>query len=526
VTERGKARALRRGGAVPGEGVAEQGPRVLPSSLSRVREVDGRDPRPDGRWVLYWMTSARRLSWNFALDRAVDFARALHKPLVILESIRCDHPFASRRFHRFVLDGMAEHRAELEPSGVTYWPYVEPSAGAGRGLVEALAAHACAVVTDDHPGFFYPRLLAAAARRVDARLEAVDGVGLVPVRRPDRAFPTAYAFRRWVQRELPDLLADRPSATPLARAAGLGRARVPREIAERWPAATAAELQDDAFLRRLPVDHSVPPVAGVRGGTAAARRELGSFLRGKLARYADEASRPESDATSGLSPWLHFGHLSAHEVLDAVTRAEGWSPASLSPRADGRRAGFWGLSPGAESFLDQLVTWRELGHNAAARMPGYDRWESLPAWARATLDEHVGDPRPHLYDAEQFEGARTHDALWNAAQRQLVTEGCIHNYLRMLWGKKILEWSPTPRDALDTMLRLNDKYALDGRDPNSVSGIFWVLGRYDRPWGPEREIFGKVRYMSSENTARKMPVKAYVAKHGGAPSDLFEAARP
>ena len=163
-----------------------------------------------------------------------------------------------------------------------------------------------------------------------------------------------------------------------------------------------------------------------------------------------------------------------------MAAAEGWTPARLSPRADGRREGWWGMSPAAESFLDQLGTWRELGHNAAAWMPAYDRWESLPDWARATLEQHAGDPREHLYSVEQFERGETHDPLWNAAQRQLVVEGRVHNYLRMLWGKKILEWSASPRRALQVMIHLNNKYALDGRNPNSYSGVFWVLGRYDR----------------------------------------------
>ena len=182
---------------------------------------------------------------------------------------------------------------------------------------------------------------------------------------------------------------------------------------------------------------------------------------------------------------------------------EGWHPARISGRADGRRSGWWGLSASAEAFLDQLITWRELGFNFCHVREDYDRIESLPLWARETLQKHAGDPRPYVHPIEQLETAETHDALWNAAQTQLLREGRIHNYLRMLWGKKILEWTASPQEALDVMIHLNNKYALDGRDPNSYSGILWCFGRYDRPWGPERPIFGKVRYMSSENTRRK-----------------------
>ena len=163
-----------------------------------------------------------------------------------------------------------------------------------------------------------------------------------------------------------------------------------------------------------------------------------------------------------------------------------------------------------ESFLDELVTWREIGFNMCWQRDDYDQFDSLPDWAQKTLHDHEGDIRPSLYSLEEFETGATHDPLWNAAQTQLLQEGRIHNYLRMLWGKKILHWSETPRDALEIMIQLNNKYAIDGCDPSSYSGIFWVLGRYDRAWGPEREVFGKVRYMTSENTARKFRVRNYV----------------
>jgi deoxyribodipyrimidine photo-lyase len=171
------------------------------------------------------------------------------------------------------------------------------------------------------------------------------------------------------------------------------------------------------------------------------------------------------------------------------------------------------MSEAAEGFLDELITWRELGFNMCWQNPDYDQYESLPAWAQATLADHETDIRHHAYSRDEFEQAATHDELWNAAQNQLLTEGRMHNYLRMLWGKKIFEWSATPRDALDTMIDLNNRYALDGRDPNSYSGIFWVLGRYDRAWGPERPIFGKIRYMTSENTARKVRVRDFIEKY-------------
>jgi deoxyribodipyrimidine photo-lyase len=176
------------------------------------------------------------------------------------------------------------------------------------------------------------------------------------------------------------------------------------------------------------------------------------------------------------------------------------------------------MSEGAEAFLDQLVTWRELGFNMCSKREDHDQFESLPPWAIKELHEHAGDRRPFLYSLEEFKAAKTHDELWNAAQRELLEQGWIHNYLRMLWGKKILEWSSSPREALGAMIELNNKYALDGRDPNSYSGIFWVLGRYDRPFGPSRPIFGKIRYMSSKSTARKLALADYLNRYGPAPA--------
>ena len=467
----------------------------------RIRVANGRPERPDREFVLYWMIAARRTRFHYGLERAIDAAKSWGKPLVVLEALRCDYPFASDRLHRFVLDGMADNAARFSTAGIGYLGYVEPARGAGRGLLEELARRACLVVTDEFPAFFLPRMVAAAAARIDVRVEAVDANGLLPLRDADRAFPTAYAFRRHLQRRLPHHLDRLPEPDPL-RDPPPHRTAFPGDVAARWPSATAID--------RLPIDHGVGPVPGVRGGEVAARERLTAFVERRLGSYAEARNEPERDATSGLSPYLHFGHLSTHEVLLAVTAREGWSPGSVATNADGRREGWWGLSASAEAFLDQVVTWRELGYNFDARHADGDRFESLPDWARRTLAEHAADPRPTRYGLAELAAGATHDPLWNAAQAQLVREGRIHNYLRMLWGKKILEWTGGPDEALEIMFELNDRYALDGRDPNSKSGICWTLGRYDRPWGPVRPIFGTIRYMSSENAARKFSVKGYL----------------
>jgi deoxyribodipyrimidine photo-lyase len=470
--------------------------------------------RAEGEHVLYWMIAFRRLGWNFALERAAGRARELGRPLVILEPLRCGYRWASDRFHRFVLDGMAEHARRLAGTDVLYHPYVELEPGAGKGLLEALAERACVVVTDDSPAFFYPRMLRAAAALLPVRLEAVDSNGLLPLRAVDRTFATAYDFRRALQKLLPHHLGAMPAEDPLATPLPKRRASLPQKILRRWPAASAALLRGEAgTLAALPIDHSVAPVPGVTGGESAAVEVLDRFLDERLAAYGEGRNSPDEDVTSALSPYLHFGHIATHRVLAALAARERWSPERLAARSSGAREGWWGMSAAAEKFLDELVTWRELGYNRTALQgEESERYESLPEWARATLEKHAADPRPHLYDLAGFAAAATHDELWNAAQSQLARAGRIHNYLRMLWGKKILHWSASPREALAVMLELNNKYALDGRDPNSASGIFWCLGRYDRPWPPERPVFGTVRFMTTESTRRKLKVDAYLAR--------------
>jgi deoxyribodipyrimidine photo-lyase len=370
------------------------------------------------------------------------------------------------------------------------------------------------VVTDDYPAFFLPRMIRAAAGLLAIRCEAIDSNGLLPLRAGLQVYTSAYSFRSFLQKHLPDHLGELPgedpfSGTPLPRLQGL-----PQAITRRWPCASVKLLScDPGALLQIPIDHEVPP-APIPGGAVAAGESLNRFIRAHMSLYPSMRNHPDEECTSGLSPYLHFGHISVHEVFARICEEEEWSPERLGVKATGKRAGWWGMSEGAEAFLDELITWRELGFNRCSRRDDYDRLASLPDWALKDLMSHAGDRRPYLYTLEEFSAAGTHDTLWNAAQRQLLGEGRIHNYLRMLWGKKILEWSRSPQDALDTMIELNNRWALDGRDPNSYSGIFWVLGRYDRPWFPERPVYGRVRYMSSRNTLRKVRLQEYLHRFG------------
>ena len=480
----------------------------------RVRALNEKSVDRDGEYVIYWMIANRRVEWNFSLQRAVEHAEYQGKPLLILEALRSGYRWASDRMHRFVLQGMADNRAAVAGTKVRYFAYVEPEQGAGSGLLERLSERACVIVTDDFPCFFLPRMLTSTAKRLPVLLEAVDSNGLLPMRATDRVFTTAYSFRRFLQKELPGYMLDLPEPNPLASAEIPEFGQLPRGLPQQWPEATDRILTANSdILAGLPIDHSVGP-AVFDGGRSAALATLDRFLADRLDRYADERNQPENEAASGLSPYLHFGHVSAHEVFAKIVQRENWSPEYLAATVKGSREGWWGMSREAESFLDELITWRELGYNLCSKTDNYDRYESLPEWARTTMEEHAGDARPQVYSLEQLDAAETHDELWNAAQNQLVTEGRMHNYLRMLWGKKIYQWSKSPQDALKLLIELNNRYAVDGRNPNSYSGIFWCLGRYDRAWGPERPIFGKIRYMTSENTARKLNVKKYIKRYG------------
>lgn len=480
----------------------------------RIRRCTSRPPRAEGSFVLYWMTTARRLHSNFSLQRALDWAGHLQKPLLIFEPIGCRARWNNDRIHAFVLDGMRDNRRDCDERNVAYLPYVEPKPGAARKVIHQLADEAAVIVTDDFPCYIVPDMIAGLGKHASVLMEAIDGNGLFPMRAAEQVFPSAYVFRRFLQKNLATHFEEFPQANPFAR-----RTLVP--LSEKgWRSIVSfANPADEnllsgtpAALSELPIDHAVSRAA-FSGGTDAANQTLERFLKQRLDRYAEQRNEPDDEAASGLSPYLHFGHIGVHQIFHAVAKLENWSPTKLSGATSGAKDGWWGLSPNAEAFLDELVTWRELGFNFCSHRADYDRYDSLPEWARGTLSKHASDPRPTTYSAKQLEAADTYDEVWNAAQRQLVREGRMHNYLRMLWGKKVLEWSKTPEEALEILIDLNNKYAVDGRDPNSYSGIFWIFGRYDRPWGPERLIFGTIRYMSSQNTVKKLKLKNYLQRY-------------
>jgi deoxyribodipyrimidine photo-lyase len=459
------------------------------------------------------MTAFRRTNSNFALQRAVELAQSLRKPLLVLESLRAGYRWACDRFHQFVIDGMLDNAESINPTNAMYCAFVEKEPGKGHGLIEAISKQACVVVSDDFPCFFHPALYRYMASRVSCKLELVDSNTIVPMRNTDRIFTVAHSYRRYMQKEVTKSFPAFPLDNPLDKLTVPKLNAIPVSLKkwDLWIDSNAVTQLKKVKLSAFAIDHAIVPTSD-RGGAVAAQSRLKSFVRNRLSDYAEARNEPEQNGSSGLSPYLHFGHISPHDVFQEISESCNWSLAKMQA-PNGKMDGFWNMGTNAEACMDQLMTWREIGFNACVLDRRYDEYDSLPEWAQTTLAEHALDQRPWVYGLDQWDNAETHDPLWNAAQNQLRQEGRIHNYLRMLWGKKILHWSESPRDALRTMIELNNKYALDGRDPNSYSGIFWVLGRYDRAWGPERPIFGKIRYMTSDSTMNKYEVRNYIKKY-------------
>ena len=277
----------------------------------RILAMNQAPVNPQGDYVLYWMTANRRTKYNFALDRALHWVRDLNKPLLILEALRVDYPHASRRLHAFIVQGMSDNAEAAAAAGVGYYPYLEPYSGAGKGLLAALAAEACVVVADWSPVFFLPRMLKAAASKLSVCLEAVDSIGLTPLAAPEREYNAAHAFRRYLQKNLPGFLAHMPQADPLSGAGLPPAVEPPPEVLQNWPA-TPVEVLNKPIkaLAGLPIDLEVEPT-GLSGGHSEARTRLLRFLKDQLEHYADKRNDPNSDVASGLSPYLHFGHISA-----------------------------------------------------------------------------------------------------------------------------------------------------------------------------------------------------------------------
>jgi len=478
----------------------------------RVFKHNDLNPNNDGYFVLYWMQINRRFQYNYALEYAVAYANKLNKPLLILETLTCDYPWANDRFHNFLLEGMREDQIITRKKGINHYIHLEKKHGDILKLVNTLSKKASVIISDEFPVFIIRKRNEYFGNKFNIPFITIDSNGIIPLKMTNKAPYSAYLFRKVMHKHFVDAFTMPPEKDPLDKLNIRKEIELDNEILEKWPRGDKELEYIPGFIEQQSIDHSVP-FTSTKGTREAALDKLNAFITSDLKIYGKRRNDPDYDATSRMSPWLHFGKISEYEIVKAVLdhQPQNWDLINIQDR-NGKREGFFKGHPYVEKYLDELITWREVGFHFAHHTPDYAKFESLPEWVQETLKVHEKDPREYIYTLDEFEQSKTHDEIWNAAQNQLVREGYIHNYLRMLWGKKILEWTPDPQTALSYMIELNNKYALDGRDPNSYSGIFWILGRFDRPWF-ERPIFGKIRYMSSESTRKKVKLKKYLEKY-------------
>jgi len=471
-------------------------------------------PRRRARYVLYWMQAAQRVRDNHALTFAIRRANERRLPVVVCFGLTDGFPEANLRHYLFMLQGLQEVERELTFRGIRFVLLSRSPALAALALAPAAAL----LVTDRGYLRIQKQWRESVARQAPCPVIQVETEVVVPVAvvSPKEEYAAA-TLRRKITPCLEAYLQPLRETEPLhsslemeletaaAPAHGAGAARrrpagLPKE--EGLPSAPpasgcgpggAGDSWSEGYLASLNIERSVPPVTRLRGGGLEACKLLTSFINDRLRNYREAHNDPAGDGASGLSPYLHFGQISPLTIARKVMKKREVPP------------------EGKDAFLEELIVRRELSMNFVHYNPAYDTYEALPAWALRSLGLHAGDERPYRYTPEELEGARTHDPYWNAAQREMVLTGRMQNYLRMYWGKKILEWSATPREAFHTALYLNNKYALDGRDPNSFAGVAWCFGKHDRPWG-ERKIFGQIRYMNAAGLRRKFDMEKYVSR--------------
>jgi deoxyribodipyrimidine photo-lyase len=461
----------------------------------RVRALNNAPVRASGEMVLYWMQMYRRADDNAALAYAILRANELGLPCVVYEALRPDYPFASDRFHTFVLESARDVAAGLAARGVRHAFFLPKTAEEARGVLAKLSNRAALVVTDDYPSFIVPAQNAALARRATCPVLVVDDNAIVPLALFPKDEIGARTLRPKIARVQDQWL--RVLEEPAPRVVSRERLDLPFEPV-RWGAIKVTEL-----VQACAIDHSVGAVDELPGGAKAGEARAVSFTRKRLSSYGPDRNDPSRSGTSGLSPYLHFGMLSARRL------------AILAREAGASR----GADESTAAFLEQLIVRRGLAFTFARNNPQHREYDALPAWAKKTLAEHATDPRPAAVSAEDLTDARSPDPLWNAAQLELRTRGVIHGYARMLWGKLPLSWMKNPRDVHAALVMLNDRFALDGRDPDGYANIGWCFGLHDRPW-PSRAIFGAVRCMTSKSARNKLDFEGYIDASRGWRQDL------
>jgi deoxyribodipyrimidine photo-lyase len=433
------------------------------------------DRRADGgKYVLYWMQAAQRAEYNHALEYAVRAANKLKKPVLVFFGITESWPGANLRHYYFMLEGLKEVKETLKTKGIQMVVRRDsPDTGVAK-----LAKDAALVVIDAGQLRIQKKWRANAAARINCPLYEVETNLIVPVQEAStKENFSAGTFRPRITKKLDYYLVTLKHSKPKLDSLGMKF--------------QTFDIEDiDKALSKLDIDRSVPNVSGFHGGTKEAKRRLNNFLKNKLDRFADLRNNPTADYVSNISPYLHFGQISPLYIALDVSKIS---------------------SAGKDAYLEELIVRRELSHNFVFYNDHYDTFESLEPWAKKTLNLHRSDKREYVYTFEQFEKAQTHDPYWNAAQKEMVIIGKMHGYMRMYWGKKILEWSRSPQAGFEIALQLNNKYELDGRGPNAFAGVAWCFGKHDRAWG-ERTIFGKIRYMNAAGLKRKFDADEYVKK--------------
>lgn len=447
----------------------------------RVQLLNDKTANEDGRYVLYWMQMYKRTEFNHALTFAIHEANKRRLPLVVYEGLKFYYPWASDRIHTFILEGVAEKKAEFERRGIRYIFYLQEDENSPKQTVARIAKDAAIIVTDDFPCFIIPKHNAAIAARAEIPVYAVDSNGIIPMSRFEKEEYAAYTIRPKIKRMLGDYLNPFPEREVEIRA---------DDLTVDCPETIVDDSNVGELVARCAIDHSVRPSEIYKGGTRNGRARLARFVNEILKNYDEARSKPDRDGSSRLSSYLHFGFLSPLEIALAVKE-------SKAPDAS------------KDAYLEELIVRRELSYNMTRFNPKYDSIDALPSWVHETMRKHADDPRDRVYTLEQLEGAKTHDELWNAAQREMVETGEMHNYVRMLWGKNVIAWSRTHEEAFETLVHLNNKYCLDGRNPNSYAGILWCFGKHDRPW-MERPVFGTIRYMTSGSTGKKFDSRKYI----------------
>lgn len=461
-------------------------PDDLPAHLAeRVRPLNPTAVEPEGDLVLYWMRNAVRGHENPALDVALSLAERLGNSVLVYQALPEGYPYASDRHHTFILEGARDVQQELAGRRIPYAFHLERAGHRGVHLAE-LARRSAMVITEDMPALPLAAWIRRLADTAPVAVWAVDTACVLPMIRVGREHDRAFAFRR---------------ATQAAREERLRQAWPELEVAALPPIADlpfepldlqAASIPD--LVAQCNIDHTVGPVPDTPGGSRAGYRRWQLFRDGRLRDYGRRRNDPmQRDAVSRLSAYLHHGHVSPLRIA---------REAAEQPDA------------GTEKFLDELLVWREMAHVFCLHRPDHDTTAALPGWARESLRAAELDMRPARYGWETLARGATGDALWNAAQRSLLIHGELHNNLRMTWGKEVLRWSGSAEEALDRLLDLNHRYALDGQDPNSYGGILWCLGQFDRPFDPPRPVFGRVRPRSTRDHARRIDVGAYAARIG------------